>query len=85
MAGAMSDRLLRDPRFQPSFIVGALLTGRVVCSSHIARAGEDSAVTLERIRSLLAADQLRWFTRASAVESGRVDCEDCGQSLPGVG
>jgi hypothetical protein len=83
-ARAMSQPLLRDPRFQPQFIVGALLEGRVVCSSHIARAGEDTVATLERIRSLRA-DRLRWFTRASAVESGRVDCEDCGQSLPGVG
>jgi hypothetical protein len=84
-AGAMSERLLRDPRFSPHHVVGALLDGRVLCSSHLHVAAEDTAATLERIRALLAADRLRWFTRGSAVQSGRVDCEECGHSLPGVG
>jgi hypothetical protein len=81
----MSERLLRDPRFRPQHIVGALLDGRVVCSSHLYAAAEDTAATLERIRDLLAAERLQWFTRGSAVASGRVDCEACGQPLPRVG
>ncbi|MGH7748854.1 MAG: hypothetical protein ACREQ5_29445, partial [Candidatus Dormibacteria bacterium] len=65
--------------------VGALLDGRVLCSSHLHVAAEDTAAILERIRSLLDADRLGWFTREAAVRSGRVDCEECGRSLPGLG
>jgi hypothetical protein len=78
------DRLLRDPRFQPHHIVGALLDDRVICTAHLTAAGEDAATTLERIRVLLDADRLRW-TRGSAIAGGRVECEECGLPLPGLG
>jgi hypothetical protein len=52
-----SDRLLRDPRFQPEHVVGALFDGRVICTAHLSTAAEDTAVTLERVRAL--PDELR--------------------------
>jgi hypothetical protein len=81
----VSERLLRDPRFQPRHIVGAIVDGRVICTSHVSRRGEDTGATLRRIRALLEGDRLRWLTRASALASGKVDCEECGRSLDGLG
>jgi hypothetical protein len=81
----MSEPLLRDPRFQPQHVVGALLDGRAICVSHVTPDGEDAKATLERIGALLEADRLRWLTRAEALVSGRVDCEQCGASLHGLG
>ena len=82
---AVPEHLLSDPRFQPTHIVGALLDGRPICMSHVGPRGEDTGVTLERIRSLLVRDRLRWLTRASALATGRIDCEQCGASLDGLG
>ena len=83
----MSDSkwVVRDPRFQPNRVVGALLDGRALCVSHVAPAGEDTASAVERIGSLLEADRLRWLTRAEALASGQVDCQECGGSLDGLG
>jgi hypothetical protein len=82
---AVSERLLSDPRFQPQHIVGAVVDGRVICTSHVSRRGEDTAVTVQRVRELLEGDRLHWLTRASALASGSIDCEDCGRSLDGLG
>ena len=76
---------LRDPRFQPEHVVGALLDGRAICVSHVNRPGEDTTATLERIGTLLEADRLDWLTWARALAAGRIDCEECGASLPGLG
>ena len=81
----VSERLLTDPRFQPRHIVGAVVDGRVICTSHVSRRGEDTGATLQRIRALLEGDRLRWLTRSSALASGRIDCEECGRSLDGLG
>ena len=81
----MPEPLVRDPRFQPHRVVGAILDGRAVCVSHVASGGEDTAATVERIGALLEADRLRWLTRAEALASGRTDCEQCGGSLDSLG
>lgn len=81
----MAGRLLGDHRFQPQHVVGAVIDGRAVCTAHIAREGAETVATIERIHELLEGDRLRWFTRAEALASGRVDCEECGRSLDGVG
>lgn len=77
--------LVRDPRFQPDRVVGAVLDGRAICVSHVASAGEDATAAVERIGVLLEADRLRWLTRAEALASSRTDCEECGGSLDGLG
>ena len=76
---------LRDPRFQPEYVVGALLDGRAICVSHVIEAGEDTGTILERIGALLEADRLGWLTRSHALAAGRIDCQECGASLPGLG
>lgn len=81
----MSEPLLRDPRYQPHRVVGALLDGRAICASHVTPAGEDTRATVERIGELLEAHRLAWLTRTEALASGRVDCEQCGESLDGLG
>lgn len=81
----MTERLLRDPRFQPDHVVGALVDGRAICVSHMTEPTEDTTTTLERIRASLKADRLGWLTRLEALASGRIDCEECGASLPGLG
>jgi hypothetical protein len=76
-----ADPLLHDPRFQPQRVLRAVLDGQAICVSHVASGGEDTAARVGRIGALVAADRLRWLTRAEALVSGRTHCDECGGSL----